>query len=391
MIGRPQDVFPFLAPLRPALVFTVLTLAAVFLGNNKVSMAELFKSKEGKKYALFYLIMILGIPLAYHRREAFNYIFLAYIIKILYFYIFLIQVDSFKKLKSILFTICLSTLFYGAFSLARGQFFDGRFYFGTMFDPNDLAYFLASLFPVSVFYIVHDEGALKKMCGILTVCVSLAAILVSGSRGGLLGVIGIFMFFLFTRTGGIKKSYKLGFLITVLIVFIAYSSKINMERYMSLRDISSDYNVSSEQGRLDIWAQGIGLLLANPITGVGVNCFPMAIGYKREAEGLPPKWQATHNSFIQIATEVGVIGFIAFFSMIWGSFKNFGNLKKTSISSPEAYPLKTIAGLLQMGFVASLITSFFLSQGYSILFTLFFAFSALLKKLQSNLINNRTA
>ena len=305
LIGRPQDFFPVLIPLRPALVFTIITLGVTFIGSKRLSFEELLKSGESKKYALFYLIMIVSIPFAYHRREAFNYVFLLYLSNILFFYIFLIQVDSIKKLKSIIFTICSCTLFYSIFSLAMGSFAYGRFSFGTMYDPNDLAYFLVSLFPLSIFYIVHDEGFSKKIFAIMTIGVSIVTILLTGSRGGLLGLIAVFILFFFTKLGGIKWTYKILLFIALILIFTSYSNKINMERYMSLTKIGSDYNVTAESGRLEIWEKGIQLILLNPITGVGVNCFPMAIGYEREAEGEIPRWQAAHNSYIQIAAETG--------------------------------------------------------------------------------------
>ena len=195
LIGRPQDFFPILIPLRLALVFTIITLVATFIGSKRLSFEELLKSGESKKYVLFYLIMIIGIPFAYHRREAFNYVFLLYLSNILFFYIFLIQVDSLKKLKSIIFTICLCAFFYSIFSLAMGSFSHGRFSFGAMYDPNDLAYFLVSLFPLGIFYIVHDEGFFKKIIAIITVCVSIVTILLTGSRGGLLGLLAVFILF----------------------------------------------------------------------------------------------------------------------------------------------------------------------------------------------------
>jgi hypothetical protein len=42
--------------------------------------------------------------------------------------------------------------------------------------------------------------------------------------------------------------------------------------------------------------------------------------------------------------------------------------------------LKRLAGIAQIGFTAHLIVAFFLTQGYSILFTLFFAFAAAMNR-----------
>lgn len=388
MIGRPQDIFPSLVPLRLALVFTVISLLSIVMANRRNTFRELFESGESKKYAFFYFIMICGIPFAYHRREAFNYIFLYYLSNMLFFYIFLVQVDSLKKLKSIIFTICLSIFFYSISSLSKGSFSGERFYFGTMYDPNDLAYFFISLFPLSILYIVKNEGFLKRIFGIITVGMCVAAILLSGSRGGFLGLIAVFSLFLFTKIGNIKRSFKILLLIGLAIIFAGYSDKINIERYKSLTEISSDYNVRDEEGRLDIWRRGLQLIASNPITGVGVNCFPMAIGYKRAAEGAIPRWQVAHNSFLQVATEVGLIGFVLFISIIIGVLKTFLHTAKTEIISNEVRDVKIISGLFLIGFTGNLVTSFFLTQGYSILFPLFFAFSVVLRKFLKTFSNN---
>ncbi len=385
MIGRPQDVFPVLGPLRPALLFTIVNLTVILLGKKRLSTSELFKFRESKKYALFYMLMIIGIPFAYHRREAFNYIFLQYLSNILFFYIFLIQIDSFKKLKTVLYTICLSTLFYGLFSLTKGSFASGRYSFGTMYDPNDLAYFLVSLFPLSIFYFIHNEGIFKRIIAIIIVSISISAILLTGSRGGFVGLIAVFILILFTRLNSIKWSYRIALLTGVILISVLYSEKINTERFLTLREISSDYNVTDEFGRVEVWKRGLRLALSNPITGVGVNCFGMAIGYAREAEGVIPRWQVAHNSFIQVATEVGLIGFAVFISIVLGCVKNFSDCKKLESLSVEIDELKTIAGLLKIAFIGLLITAFFLTHGYSILFTLLFAFSAILRKMRNNL------
>ena len=40
----------------------------------------------------------------------------------------------------------------------------------------------------------------------------------------------------------------------------------------------SDYNHTSETGRMQIWSRGIGYMLANPLLGVGPGNFPSAEG-----------------------------------------------------------------------------------------------------------------
>jgi O-antigen ligase len=381
LVGRPQDFVEPLAALRPALVFGLLTAGLTVLGNKKLSFSELTRLKEGKLYLLFYAVMMAGIPFAYYRREAFTYTFVNYLVNMLFFYFFLVHVDSFAKLKKVLFTISLCTLIYGAASLSLGAFAEGRFSFGAMHDSNDLAFFLLSLFPLSLYFVVNREGAWKKLIALAASAVSLLVILLTGSRGGFLGLAVAIAVLLFSKTVTVRPWLK--FLTVGLFLIIATLSvhKINAERYASLKEIGSDYNVTSEEGRLGIWKRGIRFVASRPLTGVGVNCFPMALGYAREAEGEAPKWQVAHNAYLQIAAEVGLVGFFLFGSLILQTRRMFlyGNGTGSAIAGePEVDSLR---GLLNAAFAGCLVTGFFLSQGYSILFTLFFSMAAALRAL----------
>jgi O-antigen ligase len=169
-------------------------------------------------------------------------------------------------------------------------------------------------------------------------------------------------------------------------MLLFFGGKIDVERYMSLSQIKTDYNVTSSTGRLEIWKTGIKLILSHPITGVGLNCFPKAIGHDRAAQDLPSsKWQVAHNSYVQLAAEVGLIGFAIFLSLIIGCIRNFLSCSRLENSNPDLQKLKFFGGVFLVGFTGNLICGLFLAQGYSVIFTLFFAFSAVLRKLYRNL------
>ncbi len=382
LIGRPQDLYIFLQPLRPAVLLGAATLFFVFLKTNMNQLSSIFNINETRKYIYFYLAMIAGIPFAYHRKVAFDFIFLIYLMNILFFLIFLLEVNSIKRLKTIIFIITIATFLYSVFGLKNGSFSSGRFFiYGAMFDSNDIAYVLLSLFPLCFFYVVHNEGILKKALATITISASIILILLTGSRAGIIGLTTFFLLLLFTKLEKIRWSYKIVFLIALFALYFLYEDRINIERYMTLTEIEDDYNISDEFGRMQIWKRAYQLILENPLTGVGANCFPMALGYLRQELSLIPRWQASHNSYIQIITETGLIGFTLFFLLIISSLRNFISIKNLKPTTKEGTELKTIGGLLFLGFIVHLITAFFLSQSYSVFFTLFFAFSATLKKL----------
>jgi O-antigen ligase len=388
LLGRPQDLIIALQPLRPALALSVLSAGSTFFGPNGSQLSSLFQIPEVRKYFLFFLIIIIGIPFAYHRRVAFNFIFFSYMVNMLFFLIFVLHVASLKNLKTVLFVISLCTLFYGFFGLMKGAFHGGRFeIYGGMFDSNDIAYVLISLFPLSLYFIFHREGFLKRIIAIISIFTSPVVILYSGSRGGFLGLIAMTAFFLLTKTNRVRRSHKIVFIIVMIVLFFSIRDKIDIERYMTITDIGSDYNVTDEFGRTQLWKRGIDLLLSNPLTGVGVDCSSMAIGYARETVGILPRWQVIHNSYLQVAIETGVIAFILYMSLMVRNLKTFWQTKGLAGSSEEITEIRTIAWLINLGFIGHLITAFFLSQGYSILFTLFFSLSTALGNISTQLIN----
>jgi O-antigen ligase len=146
---------------------------------------------------------------------------------------------------------------------------------------------------------------------------------------------------------------------------------------MSTITSHDDYNRTSESGRLQIWARGLGYMMSNPVLGLGPGNFQAAEGTLspyavRQQYGIGVRWNAAHNSFIQAGAELGLVGLVLFVGVIATTFaalrraggseraRHGGRMRETSLT-----PALTAALL---GFVVG---SFFLSLAYSeMLYTL---------------------
>ena len=391
LLGRPQDILTFLQPLRPALVLTLLGMGAMVFGGRRQELSAALSTSESKRYLLFYLIMILGIPFAYHKSVAFQSVFESYVVNVLFFVLLVSQVTSLQRLKSLVWVLCLSTLIYSVFGelLQSGNSGGERFQvLGNVFDPNDTAYLLLSLFPLCLYFVRFDEGLLKRLVAVAAIVGALATVLQTGSRGGILGLGTVLLMMLLTKTGGIKRSHKMLLVVLLASSFVLMRDRIDVERYLTLYDISSDYNVSSEGGRLELWQAAIDLSLANPFTGVGVDCFPFAHFLTRElAGGSYLRWHTVHNSYLQIASEVGLIGFGIFMLINVRSLLTFLRVSRIQLQpqSTEAQEMSTLGGLMLLGFAGLSVAGFFLSQGYSIFSTLYFALAAAIGRIQAGI------
>jgi O-antigen ligase len=378
LIGRPQDYLPFLVPLRIALIFTIPTLIATLCAQKRLSWGELFKIGIARKYTLLFLLMIIGIPFADHRGIAFVYVFFYYVVNMVYFYLAVLQLDSFRKIRATVYVLSLSVLFYGLFGLALGQIKAGRFFFGTMYDPNDIALFMVGMFPMSIVFLGKTNKTLTRVMAAAVIAVAPLITFMSASRGGLLSLAVVLVILFLTRVGNVKRSYKIAVVGLLVSLLFLYSDKLNLDRYYELLAPKQEYNITSDTGRLRVWETAFTLIAANPITGVGAGCFPRAFGYERGREGLPPAWKAAHNAYIEIWAEVGFPGIIVFLAIIFGCLKSFLRTMRRKLEGAESADISSLSGLILIGFAGYLVGSFFLSQAFSLQFTLFFAFAAVM-------------
>jgi O-antigen ligase len=334
--------------------------------------------------------MIVGIPFAYYRRAAFEGVFLVYVVNMFFFVLLVSQVTSLQKLKSLVWVICLCTVMYSVFGgLLQAEYGGGgRLYLaGHMFDPNDTAYVLLSLFPLCLYFVRFDAGLLKRLVAVAAICGAVATILLTGSRGGILGFGAVLLILLLTKAGGIGKSYKWLVVVMLFSTLLFVKDTIDVERYLTLTDISSDYNLSERGGRIDLWKGAVALSLTNPLTGVGVDSFTYAHFLARAAAGESfLRYTAIHNSYLQISTETGLIGFGVFMFIIVRSFSTFLRMSRMQVQpeTRETGEMRALGGFMLLGFAGHLVSGFFLSQGYSIFFTLYFGLAAAVGRLQGS-------
>jgi len=130
----------------------------------------------------------------------------------------------------------------------------------------------------------------------------------------------------------------------------------------------SDYNMTEESGRINIWRRGVGYMIDSPTFGVGPNNFQVAEGTlspfaSRAQMGLGVRWNAAHNSYVQAGAELGVPGLLLFLAVIASTLTA---LRRSGSRCGGGLSSALTASLL--GFVVG---AFFLSLAYSeMLYTL---------------------
>jgi hypothetical protein len=268
--------------------------------------------------------------------------------------------------------ICGIALAWSALSIYHG----GRAATDTMYDTNDLAYLLVTIFPLAVCFAVTAPKVSRRMFYWGVTAILGAASLLTESRGGLLGMSVELALFLFLGLGpykpgvarknlGIKLASVLaaGLVVTVVWFHLPDDARV---RYETMLNLGDDYNLDASDvtGRRQIWTRGFEAALKRPI-GYGPHTFNM-VDLK-----LGGHFMAPHNSFIQILVELGVLGLILFVATYWRALRGLQGARAvlierfSSLDGEQEQIAFTRA--LQYSLAGNAVAGFFLSMAYSTL------------------------
>jgi O-antigen ligase len=388
LIGRPQDYLLALIPLRLALVLTVFTVAVTLMDG--IGAHRLLETRETKLYLLFYFAMIAGIPFSVYRPGSFQMLIEEYMVSVIFFVMFLVHVNSAPRLKRVAVVLVFAVFIFTFFGLRNGQFANGRYTTGSdMFDPNDVAFVELSLLAFAVWILVSSFSLLAKLMALFSLLFGILLVLYTASRGGLLGLVTFIVVFLVFRMPRAGKLFKIAMLAAILAGVALNYTKINIDRYLTLTSLEDDYNFE-EGGRVDIWKRGWRMFLDRPVTGVGVGGFAKAIGDQRAEDHLrSAKWQTAHSTYVLALTETGLIGCIPFVLLLLRCLGTFNRLRRRAAFSDA--DLNGLPGFLLAGFCAQLVSGAFLTQTYSMQFTLAFAMSGVLNRMSAKAADNGVA
>ena len=174
--------------------------------------------------------------------------------------------------------------------------------FNTSLDPNFVGFPLlmgAALFLSNIF----DRKRL--LVSLISFAVIVTSIFFTSSRGNAVAIIALcalkLILFLFNnKVPMIRKYFVFILSIAFLVIVFYYLSKILGDQW----DRMSDFGEGFDNGRLSLWKQAIDMWADNIIFGVGLGGFVSEVGF------------ATHNTYITVLVETGVVGLFFFISLI---------------------------------------------------------------------------
>jgi len=370
---RPQDFIPELGRMRIMLILAAIIILLYFV--HKISTREKIHIFLTRQHVLMFMLLVL-VPIsqmanlqvtkAWEAAQGFLTVFLL-------FFILVNIPNNFKEFRTIcwmLFTCTTVIAADGILQHFRGVDFIGQTpivgrirWIGIFDDPNELALLLDSFFPFVLINVFDREiGAWKRVCLVAIGIVMAAAIYYTNSRGGFVAFLAILLLFSYKRWG-LLRGIAIGAVFFVAGLLMAPSRMANM----------NPYEVSAE-GRISAWISGLVLLKSHPILGIGYHNFS---AYNAG--------RAAHSATIECVTELGLIGYFVWLTLLYSSISGLVTFEKRCPSSPY----RKYASILQLSFIGFIGAALFLSMAYSPVLYILVALATLIIKSESEALVQR--
>lgn len=205
----------------------------------------------------------------------------------------------------------------------------------TETDPNQFAFCLLIPLSVSMTSILSSTHTISRLSSIAASGVMIYGVLLSGSRGGLLGVISI-MIVLATARFNVKR-------MIVVTIFLGVSLLAAQLMLADRLSLSSD---SSGAGRLDIWAVAGEAFVHNPLFGYGLSNFPNAYDEYRYINPTQGMSRGAHNVFLGTVVELGAIGLFLLLSLLFLHYRLLQKLMDDTALALKAALVATVVSAL---------------------------------------------
>lgn len=382
-LSQIQILLPFLAKIQMQKIVIVLVMLGVIFDSRLLNNMKSNFTGDHKKYLLILIaFIIMSAPFGVYPGNSLSFIIELYWKILVGYFLILAYISTEEDINKLIWIYVLAIGFLSLLIIKGSD--SGRLAISEdVFDANDTAFLLLLGLPFLVWKFISLKGVKKYFVAMLLIA-AMVALVKTNSRGAFLGLIAVYLVTITQinrlQVGGLGKIIIAS--VIVIGVTVYYGGDVYFERISTLLEPSKDYNVSDTHGRIQIWERGLDMMLSNPFFGVGVDNFISADGMLYADIGA--RYQAAHNSFIQIGAEIGIIGLLMFILLIWRSVKPINVMLKTenykSINNSFLINGSAIVG----SWTGYVVSGSFLSAAYISSFYFLLALSTVFIKIASS-------
>jgi hypothetical protein len=190
--------------------------------------------------------------------------------------------------------------------------------YGSLAHPNILAGFLVVCFLLLVITLILARHKWEKVLLWISLPIILTGLFFTFSKGAFLALgIGFLFLAIFIYFSEQKRDRNiLGQIVLTMLVLSCFLGIIYRDPLMTRVNGQERLEVKSQQERLNYFSQAKSLLESNWLTGVGLGNYTLALYNQDEVKAESYNYQPVHNTYILIAVDLGIFGFIVLILII---------------------------------------------------------------------------
>jgi O-antigen ligase len=285
-------------------------LTAIFKGG----IMHAAKTPCGMLLLLFTLWAALILPFSSWRSESLTQLTTVWLKSLAAFFVIAGLTTTFSHSQKV-----FAALGYGAAAstlliATTNRYYGGReTSLGSLGNANEVAFHIAFGLPFLVLLISRVK-VIYKIPLAAVMLFSLVLLFKTASRGGLIITTAIVAVAILKVS--LANKFKILALAAVgIVIGLLAADKGQLERYLTIFNSSSSSAEAlsaqeSAENRKHKLQQSIELTFQHPWLGVGMGVFISAAAEMSKERGEYQDWKASHNSYTQISSETGVMGFL---------------------------------------------------------------------------------
>ena len=363
---RPYELIPALSGFKTMAFWVgIVTLAVYFVSQFVLEGNLTARPTEVNMVLLVGLGALLSIPLAIDPGEAWKE-FNDVAIKTLLIFLVLVNVLRTETRVRLLWFLVLGVSIYlsvnvildyqaGVFKIGAAETNTQRVagaIRGLFDNSNDLALHLVTMIPLAFVLGIEKKSILRKLVYFPIALLMLAAVIITFSRGGFIGLIAMALV-LVRKLGRRNRTTAFATLVFGVIFFLVVAPGSYSGRLATIFDSASDITGSSSQ-RTQVLKRSILVALRYPLFGVGIGNF-----HHKSFQEL-----GTHNAYTQVAAETGIAAMICYIIFLVHPLRKLRMIERELFERNENSRFFYLAIGLQASLVGYMVASFFAAVAY---------------------------
>jgi O-antigen ligase len=319
LLLRPQDHFPALEPVHLAEICALIGIGPMILHRLGHRLPKFRITAETIALVVFGAVMLATAPFSIWPGGVIEDVTNNYLKIVVVFVLMMNVLTTTDRLERLMWLIVACTGVIAALSVVnyfRGINLveDGRLagpVGGIFGNPNDLAMNMTSFLPAAIVVAMSKRhSGTKRLASALIAALMVATIIFTKSRGGALGIVAALAAIVLLGRW-MRRGVGTVTLVAILVA-TPFLPDAFWARMVSIVDEDADKQFTgSREARRTVMQEGIDAFVEHPLTGVGVGQFKNYNPPERKE-----RWRETHNVLIQVASETGFFGLLAFSFLI---------------------------------------------------------------------------